>query len=190
MDCRSEYRIAAEKGPIIAGIVLFILFLLCSCEPMTRYKTLSFFFDGVPNPEEEALQAQNAQNAKAGRRKGKPAAATYKMHGPYAARLCSACHQRGTNVLVLPIDRLCFNCHLLQFDKKYVHGPVAAGGCKLCHDPHGSSFPYLLVSESRSFCFKCHSEKDIAKNKAHNGVTAQCTVCHDAHTSNKVYLLR
>lgn len=187
MDCRSEYWIAVEKGFIFAGILVLLLFLLSGCEPMTRYRTLSLFFDGVPNPEEEeALQARNAQ---AGGRV-KQAAATYRMHGPYAARLCSACHQAGTNALVLPIEQLCFKCHLLQFDKKYVHGPVAAGGCKTCHDPHGSSYPFLLVSEARIFCFKCHSEKDIARNEVHKGVTEQCTVCHDAHTSDAVYLLR
>ena len=187
MDGRSEYRIAAEKGFVFAGVLVFLLFLLCSCEPMTRYKTLSLFFDGVPNPEEEALQAQNAKTGGSG---AKQAAATYKMHGPYAARLCSACHQAGSNNLILPIERLCVNCHVLQLDKKYVHGPVAAGGCKICHDPHGSSFPYLLVSEARIFCLRCHSEKDIAKNEAHKGVTEECTECHDAHTSDKVYLLR
>ena len=189
MDCRYENRIAAEKGFIFAGTLVLLLFLLYSCGPMTmtRYKTLSIFFDGVPNPEEEALQAQNA---KAGGHEVRQAAATYRMHGPYAARLCSACHQPGTNVLILPIEKLCFKCHVLQLDKKYVHGPVASGGCKICHDPHGSSFPYLLVSAARTFCLKCHSEKDIAKNEAHKGVTEECTECHDAHASDKVYLLR
>lgn len=187
MGSSSEYRIAAKKGFVFAGILILFLFLLSSCEPMTRYKTLSLFFDGVPNPEEEALQAGNA---KAGGGRVKQAAATYRMHGPYAARLCTACHQTGTNALILPIEQLCFKCHVLQFDKKYVHGPVAAGGCKICHDPHGSSFPYLLVSEARIFCFKCHSEKDIARNEVHKGVTEQCTACHDAHTSDEVYLLR
>jgi predicted CXXCH cytochrome family protein len=188
MSCRSGHRIAVEKGFIFAGVLVLALFLLCSCDPMTRYKTLSIFFDGVPNPEEEALQARNV---KAGGGRPKQAAATYKMHGPYAARLCSACHRVGTNVLVLPIEKLCFNCHVLQLDKKYVHGPVAAGGCKICHDPHGSSFPYLLVSEARNFCLRCHNEKDIAKNEAHQGVAGEeCTDCHDAHSSDKAYLLK
>lgn len=189
MGFRSEYRIAAEKGLVFAGSLVLLLFLLFGCGPMTmaQYKTLSLFFDGVPNPEEEeALKDRNAKGAG----KVKQAAATYRMHGPYAARLCTACHQTGTNALILPIEQLCFKCHVLQFDKKYVHGPVAAGGCKTCHDPHGSSFPYLLVSEARVFCFKCHSEKDIAKNEAHKEVSEQCTACHDAHTSNELYLLR
>ena len=186
---RSENRIVAEKDLTFAFSLVLLLFLLCSCEPMsmTRYKTLSIFFDGVPNPEEEALKSRNT---KAGGGKERQAAATYRMHGPYAARLCSACHQIGTNALILPIEQLCFNCHVLQFDKKYVHGPVAAGGCKTCHDPHGSSFPALLVAEARVFCFKCHSEKDIAKNEVHKGVTEECTECHDAHSSDQVYLLR
>ena len=189
MDCRSVNRIAAERGVIFSCIVVLVLFLLCSCSPMTRYKTLSVFFDGVPNPEEETLQARNASGDL---NKPRQAAATYKMHGPYAARLCSACHQVGTNVLVLPIDKLCFKCHDLHLDRrKYVHGPVAAGGCKICHDPHGSSFPYLLVSDARNFCLRCHDEKDIAKNEAHKGLTnEECTDCHDAHSSDKKYLLK
>lgn len=188
MDCRSGHRIAAKKGFIFSGMAVLFLFLLCGCSPMTRYKTLSIFFDGVPNPEEEALQAQNAQ---AGGPAKRQASATYRMHGPYAARLCTACHRVGTNVLVLPIEKLCFNCHVLNFGKKYVHGPVAAGGCKICHDPHGSSFPYLLVSAARNFCLRCHDEKDIAKNEAHKGLTnEECTECHDAHSSDKEYLLK
>ncbi len=186
MKCRAGSATAVlSKSFVCLGILFLFLFSIWSCQPKTSYKTLSFFFDGVPNPEEEMVQ-KNGQPGVPSTNK-KP---TYKMHGPYAAKLCSACHQPGTNMLILPVEKLCMNCHVLQLDKKFVHGPVAAGGCKVCHDPHGSSYRYLLVAEAREFCLRCHSEKDIAKNKAHDGVTADCTDCHDAHTSNRRYMLK
>ena len=90
----------------------------------------------------------------------------------------------------MPIEKLCQYCHVILTNKRLLHGPVAAGGCRVCHDPHGSSFPFLLVSESKKFCLYCHNGADIAKNEAHKGVDADCTECHDAHASNNDYLLK
>jgi len=169
------------------GIAVCVILFAClsGCEPKTRYKALSIFFDGVPNPEEQSAEQQTGISG--GSKTLRP---TYREHGPYAAKMCDACHDKATNELKMPIEKLCFNCHLIQMDKKYVHGPVAAGGCRVCHDPHGSSFPYLLVSEPRTFCFHCHDEKAVFKNEVHKGVDAPCTACHDAHSSNNRFLLK
>lgn len=174
-----------------AYVVLCALLLavvgLSGCAPEGRYKVLSFFFDGVPNPE--AVKKENALKKNEEAESMKPV--TYRMHGPYAARQCSGCHTPGSNVLILPKDKLCFRCHVLDLSKKYVHGPVASGGCLMCHDPHGSAYPYFLVADPAKFCLRCHNSKDIAKNKAHKGIDdEQCTKCHDAHSSNKEYLLK
>jgi predicted CXXCH cytochrome family protein len=167
-----------------------VMALLYGCEATTRYKVLSFFFDGVPEPGSEARDA-----AVKGAGKERTTATTasekkYKEHGPYAARMCEACHMRATNSLVLPVEQLCLKCHTINLNKKYIHGPLASGGCKVCHEPHGSIYPFLLVSEAKDFCLRCHDKAAIEKNDAHKGTEAQCTSCHDAHSSDYQYLLK
>jgi predicted CXXCH cytochrome family protein len=157
------------------------------CDATARYRVLSIFFDGVPvptapepprgAPEEVAVQ---------------PRKVGYREHGPYGARLCNACHTAGTsNALTLPTDQICFQCHDIRLNKKYIHGPLASGGCLACHDPHSSQYRYLLLSDADTFCAHCHDTRDLAKVPAHgDGYEAQCTTCHDPHMSDKKYLLR
>lgn len=170
---------------VVAWIAVGAL-LSIGCTATSRYKVLSFFFDGVPPPAAEAPE-------------GTPAAANviqarqvrYREHGPYAARLCNACHDPAAfNALVMPREQLCFKCHEFRMDKKYIHGPLASGGCTACHDPHSSQYRYLLVSESDSFCFYCHDRQTVARIGAHAGTQELCTTCHDAHMSDKKYLLK
>lgn len=159
------------------------------CGAAARYKALSFLFDGVPTPgvprpapgEPGAIAA----DASAARRVG------YREHGPFAAKLCNACHQAAaTNALVAPGEQLCFRCHEFKLDKRYLHGPLASGGCQACHDPHSSQYRYLLVSESDTFCSFCHDSGAMAAIGAHAGGEEQCTTCHDAHMSDNAHLLK
>ena len=171
------------------------LLILCAaaasmwgCEATTRYRTLSFFFDGVPNPEEvKAAKLQGSGAKDIPRRTAGPSSWG---HGPYAAKQCDGCHMRATNALVAPIDELCFRCHEFRLDKQWVHGPLASGGCRVCHEPHSSPYRFLLVSESEKFCFLCHDEKAVAANEAHEGGSVKCTACHDAHMSDNRFLLK
>jgi predicted CXXCH cytochrome family protein len=94
------------------------------------------------------------------------------------------------NTFVVPREQLCFQCHDLKLDKKYIHGPLASGGCTACHDPHSSKYRYFLLSESDSFCLRCHDRQAIDRIGAHAGVGDECMSCHDAHMSDKKYLLR
>jgi predicted CXXCH cytochrome family protein len=173
---------------VVAGISVAAV-LVTSCDATSRYRVLSFFFDGVPPPmvaEEDAGQqvaasAGGAQSRKVG----------FREHGPYAAKLCGACHESAaSNTFVVPRDQLCFRCHEFKVDKKYVHGPLASGGCTACHDPHSSRYRYFLLSESDSFCLRCHDSQAIARVGAHAGIGEECTSCHDPHMSDKKYLLR
>jgi len=112
-------------------------------------------------------------------------------HGPYAAKLCDACHDRAaTNVLVAPGEQLCFRCHELDTDRKYVHGPLASGGCLVCHKPHSSQYRYLLVSDNTGFCVHCHDASALEQTAAHQDLEEKCTICHDAHKSDNKYLLK
>ena len=154
-----------------------------------RYKVLSFFFDGVPTPEEEAARAM-AGNGKKRRERDTGLKGVYRAHGPFAAKECSACHVKSSNQLILPIEQLCFKCHTMNISKKYVHGPLASGGCRICHLPHGSSYAFLLVSEPKDFCLYCHNKAAILRREVHQGTEEQCTTCHDAHSSDIEYLLK
>ena len=167
---------------------MLLLAALClDCSATTRNKVLTMFFDGVP-----PLQAGGAQQQPGAAPEtsgGKPMG--MREHGPYAARLCGACHEAAaTNALVVPRDQLCTQCHTLRLDKRYVHGPIASGGCLVCHDPHRSPHAYLLVSASDSFCFHCHTERSVQAIEGHEGVESGCTECHDAHASDQKYLLK
>ncbi len=167
--------------------------LFLGCDTTTRYRVLNTIFDGVPTPPiPVALDADSGtpegikEMALRARRAG------YGEHGPYAARMCGACHlSTAANSYVEPLDQLCFRCHDLKLDKKYVHGPLASGGCTVCHDPHSSRYQYLLVSESDTFCFHCHEEKAVWQTEAHADIDGQpCTTCHDPHQSDDPALLR
>ncbi len=154
------------------------------CAPETRYQVLSFFFDGVPPLREERTGGAGVENSPA------TAKQRYGEHGPYAARLCDACHIQGSNNLVLPKEELCLRCHVLKLDRAMLHGPLASGNCVICHGPHGSSNRFLLVADAKEFCLYCHDRDGIMKREAHQGVDAECTVCHDAHGSDNQFLLK
>ncbi len=164
----------------LAGAVL-----VCGCRATTRYEVLSFVFDGVPQPVNGSDGTADSDNkpstAKVQRRHSK--------HGPYGAKMCNACHQKGTNTLLLKKEELCFKCHSFQPAKKQ-HGPLASGGCTVCHDPHRSSYEYLLVAEDREFCTYCHDPNDVYSRDVHQGIDSACTVCHNPHGSDNDFLLR
>ena len=178
-----------KQAAIFVIIFLMTTAVLCGCEARTRYRVLSIFFDGVPDPEKTAVTAINA-GAAATAYRDETKKQQYTEHGPYAAKLCEGCHQRGTNKLLMPVESLCIYCHAFTMDKKRMHGPIASGGCKVCHDPHSSSNRFLLVSDSKEFCLYCHDKNEIATRQAHQGMTAECITCHDAHGSDNEFLLK
>jgi len=178
------------RAGALAAAVLFAVGLPAGCSPAERYDTLSIFFDGVPKPAPE--DAGNGHANGTGLLTGSKRTALAGVHGPYGARMCTACHaDPSTNRLIVPKEQLCFRCHELHLDKEFVHGPLASGGCTVCHDPHSARYRYLLVADSATFCVRCHDPADVARNEAHRDTQAkQCTSCHDAHQSNRRYLLK
>jgi predicted CXXCH cytochrome family protein len=180
----------ARRGRSLAAAILVFLLaaLLAACDATARHSVLTYFFDGVPPLEQPGEQGPPVPGAAAslGQRP-----VSFQEHGPYAAKMCDACHNAGLgNALVVPAGQLCYRCHELKLDKKYIHGPLASGGCLICHDPHSSSYRPLLVSKSDDFCFSCHDPADVAKNPAHAVMNQGCTTCHDAHMSDTPFLLK
>ncbi len=172
---------------IVAALCLLAA-LGAGCNTATGHRVLRLFFDGVPEPKAApaaVAAASGAQPAAEPRRVGRV------EHEPYAAKECEACHDaKRTNSLVLPPEKLCFQCHDFDLSRKYVHGPLAAGGCLLCHDPHTSPYRHLLKSESDGFCLSCHDRRDLSKVEGHESPRTDCTSCHEAHMSDKKYLLK
>jgi predicted CXXCH cytochrome family protein len=119
---------------------------------------------------------------------------TYTVH-TYPEGPCHACHRGsgefgGSEALVAVGKQLCFRCHALPKDEKYVHDAVKIWGCTVCHNPHGSSYQYLLRDPAPKLCFGCHVEADVLNMDAHKAPLQKCLVCHDAHMSDKRFLLR
>jgi predicted CXXCH cytochrome family protein len=168
---------------LITGSVVLLAF--SGCSPETRYETLNFFFDGVPVPGELKTGAKD-------RRRREPSdVPIFRKHGPYAAKMCEACHRQGGGDLIMPVEELCLNCHDLDLQKRKIHGPVAAGGCRVCHHPHGSGKAFMLVSEPADFCFFCHDKAEVLSRDTHKAAAGMtCTECHDPHSSDNDYMLR
>ena len=176
----SRHATSAAAACVLAALAL-------GCDVTARQKALTTFFDGVPPPKAAKAPPATVPAVDTGGPASRQVG--YREHGPYAAKLCSACHDAAaTNALVVPKDELCFRCHDLKQTAKYVHGPLASGGCLTCHDPHGSPFGFLLVSESDGFCLSCHDRAAIERIAGHDDPKANCTKCHDAHGSDKNYM--
>jgi len=172
----------------LATSAVAVLVLCASCSIEARHKALTTFFDGVPPIKTE--QPAGSQPTGPGRREPMPAIVLHE-HGPYAAKLCGACHDASSaNRTVVPKDELCRQCHELPADWKYPHGPQAAGQCLACHDPHRSKEAGLLVASGDAVCLRCHERATLSATKEHADSGPGCVTCHDAHGSDSKYLLR
>ncbi len=89
-------------------------------------------------------------------------------HGPYAARLCSACHPEPVNgkvgLTAANVDSLCYECHT-QFKAEMAgtrsrHKLLSQSNrsCMECHDPHAANQEYDLKKPAQELCVSCHDE--------------------------------
>jgi predicted CXXCH cytochrome family protein len=185
---------------VLAGILL-----LCACTPEKKYRVLSFFFDGVPNPAGESKLSDNSTETektiaaevgemrrRAQLAKGEADKEVYKsQHPPYVKRKCSSCHDKTSrNMLTASKAKLCFNCHSRsKFKGQYVHGPVAGGACLMCHLPHNSKLSYLLSKSTPALCLQCH-EKECFPAREHTDGVTDCLKCHLPHVGEDPMFLR
>jgi len=90
-------------------------------------------------------------------------------HGPYAARLCSACHPKSANgkvgLTADTVDSLCYECHT-QFKEEMAgagsrHKLLSQSdrSCLDCHDPHAANQEYHLKKPEQDLCLGCHVEQ-------------------------------
>ena len=151
------------------------------CSVKEHYDLLSFFFDGVPDP-----------NAPLGVMPvGGGIPASYKQHKPYANGSCTECHPK----LFVPVQngsQICIKCHEgKEVEYPRMHGPVAASACLYCHSPHDSFYPALLRREPQELCQQCHDSflLDSETVEAHGDDSRSCLECHSGHGGTDPYFL-
>jgi len=174
----------------------FIFFLLTGCSSSNNYQTLSFFFDGVPNPtlnkgykdttktETESFKVRNLKMDKETEKY---------IHKGYKKNECGSCHNVDHAYrLIERQPKLCYKCHNSFKDQyKYLHGPVAAGYCTACHHPHQSSNKHLLIIEIEKLCVHCHEPGDVSKNPSHKDLgNVNCVSCHNSHGGETFDMLK
>jgi predicted CXXCH cytochrome family protein len=189
---------------VLCLVSLAACLLLAGCDPVTRHKTLTTIFDGVPSlPEPAELcreyvekQAQMATApATSGEDKESAGKKTSSIHAPYEEKRCNDCHntnEEKSGGLILPARELCLSCHTGFIKGSFVHGPVAVGECLACHLPHSSSLPSLLIKNKNEICAGCHREKRLALAMHNNFVARRidCVECHDPHYGNAHFFLK
>jgi len=120
---------------LLVPLVLFLT-LWPGCSAKKNYKTLSFFFDGVPKPGEKTKTGETGKKkvqGPAALEKAPPKPGNWveiiSRHPPYAERKCKECHNtKSLNFIRGKKDGLCYTCHKKEkFEGDYLHGPVAVG---------------------------------------------------------------
>jgi predicted CXXCH cytochrome family protein len=169
--------------------LLTLLAIGCSVNK-SNYKTLCFFFDGVPDPDAPVVATTNSSSGPTSNNGLLTPVKLYR-HQPYADGKCQECHTADKKQLVSLKADLCVKCHqpaTTQYPN--MHAPVALGQCLWCHEPHESDSPRLLKTTAPDLCLQCHDQNLLPTNiPAHQSVTANCLDCHVGHGGSKPSLL-
>jgi predicted CXXCH cytochrome family protein len=164
------------------------------CSEQRDYRTLSVFFDGVPDPNAKAKSDASSTTGPTKRDAGgKTVRVIASTHKPFADEKCTACHAQPTQVFASALDsNLCMKCHEKVLDAyPAMHGPVIGKACLWCHEPHESSSPSLLRTTAISLCIECHDRATLSTRvDAHKADAGSCLDCHSGHGGAKAPFLR
>lgn len=169
-----------------AALIAAVLSVWGGCSVERNYELLSFFFDGVPNPN--ALPFTSTAGGGPVEIRASP---TYTGHPPYLAEECSACHKSKFTQKAVTAE-VCSECHDGVRDQfPFMHGPVIVGACLWCHVPHESAYLHLLKGEPRTVCGQCHELATLATERVpeHADEERSCLDCHSGHGSDRRYML-
>ena len=176
------------------ALLFLLLFAGPSCSVKKNYKTLSFYFDGVPKPGTENKTHRQEPDPTAPGKPGPVKQANQvkivSIHPAYTQRKCRDCHNtQSISLLKEKKERFCYSCHKQEnYTKDYLHGPVAVGACLACHLPHESKYERLLKSNIPQICLDCHTTWDKQDVKAHS-MGKMCTQCHNPHAGSSRFFL-
>jgi len=185
-------------GPSFIIPVCGVLIVVCAhCTPEQRYRTLSFFFDGVPDPSKVSSTTKPVEqdDDETGPRVAPKPIKPVSFHTAYIEGKCESCHAGARlGMQAMPESKvLCAKCHT-TFGKGWTswHGPTAAWACTECHTGHESPHKALLHKPVPELCAKCHdleAPSFAASNDAH-ATKQDCALCHDPHGSANALLLK
>lgn len=179
--------------------ILVVACLSLACSEGSRYRVLTFFFDGVPEPGQvptPGYAVSGTAGGGGGEQAGEdqaPIVVLRVSHPPYRDNRCGACHDsRSGRIPIGPAEGLCLGCHpSVPGAVKFVHGPVATRDCLFCHHPHASAHAALLLTDSTSTCLRCHDQDDLGEGPHHADLTEQtCVECHGAHGGDDRFFLK
>ncbi len=179
---------------IVAVAVGCAVGLVTGCNQQSRYRMLTFFFDGVPDPNAPKVeQAGGRPAANPGGPSG-PTVILASIHKPYKEEKCDGCHTAaGADIHASALDsRTCMGCHEnVPLAYPVMHGPVASKACLWCHTPHQSEHPHLLRTKGTALCLQCHDLEVLSlASEGHKPNGPDCLSCHDAHGGQKRYMLK
>lgn len=181
----ARWRLAGVAGvALLLGALAVAVVLGCSVEK--HHKTLSLFFDGVPDPG--AVQEVRAGVVTPDVRKSP----TYSAHKPWAEEKCEECHARMVQSGSRD-SRVCLKCHAdTPAQHANMHGPVAVRACLWCHNPHESAYAHLLKAPARDVCSQCHVAATLPSERVpeHAMPDRACTDCHSGHGGPQRFFLR
>jgi predicted CXXCH cytochrome family protein len=207
-----EMRVVSLDRLSLCVLILAVLTTFISgCSQETKHKVLTFFFTGVPPPEEEKkseVEKDKAPEAAQVEKEVVPQVTIY-SHPLTAAGLCSQCHEstadftrfggRGRRVifrkgsgpspgkLVVDSKKLCVMCHKDKSASEaltaglWMHPTSANGDCKACHDPHQSTNPYVLIEKPENICTQCHKEDEMMAKVIDKEAHRQPSDCLSCH---------
>ena len=160
------------------------------CSAQKKYQVLSFFFDGVPDPNAPATTNPSELGASGGGANALASSAF--VHKPFADKTCQPCHLKEMSIDVFHVRDACISCHQkVEGEFAVMHEPVTAGQCLWCHEPHKSRYAALLITVSSALCIQCHDPMTLpAEPPEHADLKRSCLDCHVAHGAATRQLLR
>jgi len=172
----------ATRPMALVGVGMCAVLWWGGCSVEKNYKVLSFFFDGVPDP--------NAPDRYDGRAIAE--SPTYSEHQPYSEEGCLECHVDPSDMSLSVGDAsMCTKCHEDIADQhSYMHGAVLGGACLMCHNPHFSALQSLLRDDGPGMCVQCHDLEVDGPNMSHSDLERSCIDCHSGHGGDSPFFLR
>lgn len=180
----------ARRGPggspaRLGWLALLSVLLWTGCSVEKHYELLSFFFDGVPDPNAPPDDGDDLS-----RQRNR---VVYTIHEPYGTESCLECHRSAVDVYMTRADSdICMKCHEGVPDQyERMHGPVVGMACLWCHNPHKSPYPYLLRDRAPRLCQQCHGAGLMEPRiPEHQEPVGDCLACHSGHGGSRPYFLR